>query len=210
MKRIYEVGRATRHTTDQLSPLPHPPFTTPLPSPHHHTPPFTTPPHVPVTHSHFHTSPHIFPLHTFPLSHISTHTSPHCTRGGVQSHKDVMDKLFGQKQDVGKEEVEEEMLDTGSQEEVTELMDAGVTLVHLIKEHFSDLMSDQRVNMFTYKNCCSGRRLVEWVMSQSGTTRSRSLVIGMWQALLTEGVLQHGMHLGSAPSVWCVYVCVCV
>lgn len=108
-----------------------------------------------------------------------------------ESHKDVMDKLFGQKQDVGKEEVEEEMLDTGSQEEVTELMDAGVTLVHLIKEHFSDLMSDQRVNMFTYKNCCSGRRLVEWVMSQSGTTRSRSLVIGMWQALLTEGVLQH-------------------
>lgn len=106
-----------------------------------------------------------------------------------EAHKDLMDKLFGLKQEAT-EAVKEEVVDDGSEEE-SELMTAGATLVQLIKDHFAELMSDQRVNMYTYKNCCSGRRLVDWVISQSATTRSRSLVIGMWQALLTEGVLQH-------------------
>ena len=49
-----------------------------------------------------------------------------------------------------------------------------------------------QVNMYTYKKCCSGKKLVDWVLSQSAAARSRQQVIAMWQALLTEGIIQHG------------------
>ena len=52
--------------------------------------------------------------------------------------------------------------------------------------------SDHRVNLHTYKNCCSGRRLVEWTLNQSTSYRTRPQVIQMWQALLSEGILKHG------------------
>ncbi len=46
--------------------------------------------------------------------------------------------------------------------------------------------------MYTYKKCCSGKRLVDWIIGQSTAARSRQQVITMWQALLTEGIIQHG------------------
>ena len=118
-----------------------------------------------------------------------------------QTHRDVMNRLFHNTPDTPDAAKAEEVSDTPPEGEESELTAAGATLVQIIKEHFSDLMTDQRVNMFTYKNCCSGKHLVDWVISQSSTTRSRSLVVGMWQALLTEGVLQHGKL---CPSFWCV------
>ena len=53
--------------------------------------------------------------------------------------------------------------------------------------------SDHRVNMYTYKSCCSGCGLVDWVIAQSAVPRTRQQVSQMWQALLLEGVLQHSM-----------------
>ena len=46
--------------------------------------------------------------------------------------------------------------------------------------------------MYTYKKCCSGKKLVDWVISQSTAARSRQQVVTMWQALLTERIIQHG------------------
>ena len=54
--------------------------------------------------------------------------------------------------------------------------------------------SDHRVNMYTYKRCCSGRGFVDWVLMQSSTPRTRQQVAQLWQALLLEGVLQHGIY----------------
>ena len=61
--------------------------------------------------------------------------------------------------------------------------------------------SDHRVNLFTYRRCCSGRKLVDWVVAQSSVSRTRVQVVQIWQALLTEGIIQHGMR---------VCVCVCL
>ena len=153
---------------------------------HHPTiPPSPHPPTIPTSSHH----PHILP------------PSPHPPL--PQTHRDKMDRLFGLKQEEGSPAATEEALDTVTEVEESELTTAGATLAQLIREHFPDLISDQRVNMYTYRNCCSGRRLVDWVISQSGTTRSRSLVVGMWQALLTEGVLQHGKQR-CTPSGVCV------
>ncbi len=54
------------------------------------------------------------------------------------------------------------------------------------------MYSDNRVNMFTYKQCSSGRKMVDFVTTQSSSPRTRFQVIQMWQALLTEGVIEHG------------------
>ena len=54
------------------------------------------------------------------------------------------------------------------------------------------LGSDHRVNLHTYRECCSGRRLVEWTLNQSSTYRPRQQVVQMWQALVSEGILKHG------------------
>lgn len=51
------------------------------------------------------------------------------------------------------------------------------------------------MNLHIYRQCCSGSKLVDWVISQSTTPRTRPQVVQMWQALLTEGVLQHGMYI---------------
>ena len=55
--------------------------------------------------------------------------------------------------------------------------------------------------MYTYKMCCSGCGLVDWVIAQSAIPRTRQQVTQMWQALLLEGILQHSQL---------VCVCVCV
>ena len=77
----------------------------------------------------------------------------------------------------------------------TELTVAGVMLHQLILEHFLELFVDQKVNLYTYKNCCSGKKLVDWVTGQSSVNRSRNQVIAMWQALLVDGVIKHGKFI---------------
>ena len=97
--------------------------------------------------------------------------------------------------------------------EDSDLLVAGVTLHQLIKDHFSELFADHKVNLFTYRGSCSGRKLVDWVLAQSTTPRTRQQVIQMWQALLAEGVLQHGEPFSlslSTPPPLPPSLCVCV
>ena len=37
-----------------------------------------------------------------------------------------------------------------------------------------------------------GAEMVEWIMQQSPLVHSRNQAVGMWQALLEEGVIVHG------------------
>ena len=62
--------------------------------------------------------------------------------------------------------------------------------------------------MYTYKRCCSGRGLVDWVIAQSSIPRTRLQVTQMWQALLLEGVLQHSMCFVLVSVSVSVSVCV--
>lgn len=45
------------------------------------------------------------------------------------------------------------------------------------------------------RQCCVGTELVDWQMQQSSCVHSRMQAVGMWQALLEEGVLNHGEPL---------------
>lgn len=46
--------------------------------------------------------------------------------------------------------------------------------------------------MHRCRQCCVGTELVDWQMQQSSCVHSRIQAVGMWQALLEEGILNHG------------------
>ncbi|CAI7996578.1 Rap guanine nucleotide exchange factor 4 [Geodia barretti] len=106
-----------------------------------------------------------------------------------ETHKDVMENLLHPRAAaVGTEEADGE---EGGAFPQSELALAGATVHEIITSHYPNLLADHRVNMYTYKSCCSGSGLVDWVIAQSAIPRTRQQVAQMWQALLLETVLQH-------------------
>uniref|UniRef100_A0A673CRJ2 Rap guanine nucleotide exchange factor (GEF) 3 n=1 Tax=Sphaeramia orbicularis TaxID=375764 RepID=A0A673CRJ2_9TELE len=61
---------------------------------------------------------------------------------------------------------------------------AGACL-HLRYHTYSDL------DHIFYRQCCSGKELVDWLMKQNECLQSRSQAVGMWQVLVDEGILVH-------------------
>ncbi|XP_072222385.1 rap guanine nucleotide exchange factor 3 isoform X1 [Leuresthes tenuis] len=56
------------------------------------------------------------------------------------------------------------------------------------------LIRDRKYHLKTYRQCCSGKELVEWLMKQNECLQSRSQAVGMWQVLVDEGILIHVKH----------------
>jgi len=89
----------------------------------------------------------------------------------------------------------------------------GMTLYQLICEQFPNLLKTYQINLFTYKNCCSGGDLVDWVVENSAVPRTRTEVIRMWQALLEERVIHHGTYVNCVLDILLIsyylnsYVC---
>ncbi|XP_058468407.1 rap guanine nucleotide exchange factor 4 isoform X1 [Solea solea] len=53
------------------------------------------------------------------------------------------------------------------------------------------MIRDRKYHLKTFRQCCVGTELVEWLMQQSSCVLSRAQAVGMWQVLLEEGVLNH-------------------
>ncbi|EMP35105.1 Rap guanine nucleotide exchange factor 4 [Chelonia mydas] len=53
------------------------------------------------------------------------------------------------------------------------------------------MIRDRKYHLKTYRQCCVGTELVDWMMQQSPCVHSRTQAVGMWQVLLEEGVLNH-------------------
>ncbi|XP_067381810.1 rap guanine nucleotide exchange factor 3 isoform X2 [Channa argus] len=56
------------------------------------------------------------------------------------------------------------------------------------------LIRDRKYHLKTYRQCCSGKELVDWLMKQNECFQSRSQAVGMWQVLVDEGILVHVKH----------------
>ncbi|XP_013871715.1 rap guanine nucleotide exchange factor 3 isoform X2 [Austrofundulus limnaeus] len=56
------------------------------------------------------------------------------------------------------------------------------------------LIRDRKHHLKTYRQCCSGKELVDWLMKQTECLQSRSQAVGMWQVLVDEGILLHVKH----------------
>ncbi|KAJ3587097.1 hypothetical protein NHX12_013487 [Muraenolepis orangiensis] len=53
------------------------------------------------------------------------------------------------------------------------------------------LIRDRKHHMKTYRQCCSGKELVDWLLKLNEGNQSRSQAVGMWQVLVDERILVH-------------------
>ncbi|KAL4635836.1 rap guanine nucleotide exchange factor 4 [Arapaima gigas] len=71
------------------------------------------------------------------------------------------------------------------------VMRAGKVLRHAILSRAPHMIRDRKFHLKTYRQCCVGTELVDWLSQQSPCVHSRTQAVGMWQALLEEAVLNH-------------------
>nr|XP_020471636.1 rap guanine nucleotide exchange factor 4-like [Monopterus albus] len=71
------------------------------------------------------------------------------------------------------------------------LQRAGKVLRNAILSRAPHMIRDRKYHLKTYRQCCVGTELVDWLVMQSACVLTRSHAVGMWQALLEEGVLNH-------------------
>uniref|UniRef100_A0A8C9TET5 Rap guanine nucleotide exchange factor 4 n=1 Tax=Scleropages formosus TaxID=113540 RepID=A0A8C9TET5_SCLFO len=71
------------------------------------------------------------------------------------------------------------------------VMRAGKVLRHAILSKAPHMIRDRKFHLKTYRQCCVGTELVDWLSQQSPSVHSRVQAVGMWQVLLEEGVLNH-------------------
>jgi Rap guanine nucleotide exchange factor 4 len=53
------------------------------------------------------------------------------------------------------------------------------------------MIKDRKYHLQTHESCLVGQEMVDWLIHLSPIVHSRSLAIGMWQALLEEGAIAH-------------------
>ncbi|XP_040916459.1 rap guanine nucleotide exchange factor 3 isoform X2 [Toxotes jaculatrix] len=71
---------------------------------------------------------------------------------------------------------------------------AARSLYNVLIERNPGLIRDRKYHLKTYRQCCSGKELVDWLMKQNECLQSRSQAVGMWQVLVDEGILVHVKH----------------
>uniref|UniRef100_A0A6Q2XSU6 Rap guanine nucleotide exchange factor 4 n=1 Tax=Esox lucius TaxID=8010 RepID=A0A6Q2XSU6_ESOLU len=71
------------------------------------------------------------------------------------------------------------------------LQRGGKVMRNAILSRAPHMIRDRKYHLKTYRCCCVGTELVDWLVQQSTCVHTRSHAVGMWQALLEEGVLNH-------------------
>ncbi|XP_060113063.1 rap guanine nucleotide exchange factor 4 isoform X2 [Heteronotia binoei] len=71
------------------------------------------------------------------------------------------------------------------------ILRAGKVLRNAILSRAPHMIRDRKYHLKTYRQCCVGTELVDWMMQQSSCVHLRTQAVGMWQVLLEEGVLNH-------------------
>ncbi|XP_034028997.1 rap guanine nucleotide exchange factor 3 isoform X2 [Thalassophryne amazonica] len=74
------------------------------------------------------------------------------------------------------------------------IVKAARSVYSVMIEHNPSLIRDRKHHLRTYRQCCSGKELVDWLMKQNEGLQSRSQAVGMWQVLVDEGILVHVKH----------------
>uniref|UniRef100_UPI00398E7EAB rap guanine nucleotide exchange factor 4 n=1 Tax=Pristiophorus japonicus TaxID=55135 RepID=UPI00398E7EAB len=71
------------------------------------------------------------------------------------------------------------------------ILRAGKILRNAILSQAPHMIRDRKYHLKTYKQCCVGTELVDWMIQQTPCVHSRTQAVGMWQVLLEEGVMNH-------------------
>uniref|UniRef100_A0A671MZS3 Rap guanine nucleotide exchange factor 3-like n=1 Tax=Sinocyclocheilus anshuiensis TaxID=1608454 RepID=A0A671MZS3_9TELE len=71
------------------------------------------------------------------------------------------------------------------------ILKAARVVYSTLMERNPGLIRDRKHHLKTYRQCCSGKDLVDWLMKLNDCFQSRSQAVGMWQVLVDEGILSH-------------------
>ncbi|XP_042606030.1 rap guanine nucleotide exchange factor 3-like isoform X3 [Cyprinus carpio] len=71
------------------------------------------------------------------------------------------------------------------------ILKAARVVYSTLMERNPGLIRDRKHHLKTYRQCCSGKELVDWLMKLNDCFQSRSQAVGMWQVLVDEGILSH-------------------
>ncbi|KAM9663937.1 rap guanine nucleotide exchange factor 4 isoform 4-T4 [Trichechus inunguis] len=71
------------------------------------------------------------------------------------------------------------------------ILRAGKILRNAILCRAPHMIRDRKYHLKTYRQCCVGTELVDWMMQQTQCVHSRTQAVGMWQVLLEDSVLNH-------------------
>ncbi|KAM3872570.1 rap guanine nucleotide exchange factor 3 [Diretmus argenteus] len=74
------------------------------------------------------------------------------------------------------------------------ILKAARSVYSVMIERNPGLIRDRKYHLKTYRQCCSGKELVDWLLKQNEGLQSRSQAVGMWQVLVDEGILVHVKH----------------
>ncbi|XP_060750021.1 rap guanine nucleotide exchange factor 3 [Tachysurus vachellii] len=69
------------------------------------------------------------------------------------------------------------------------ILKAARVVYSALMERNPGLIRDRKHHLKTYRQCCSGKELVDWLMKLNDCAQSRSQAIGMWQVLVDEGIV---------------------
>ncbi|XP_046940071.1 rap guanine nucleotide exchange factor 4 isoform X4 [Lynx rufus] len=71
------------------------------------------------------------------------------------------------------------------------ILRAGKILRNAILSRAPHMIRDRKYHLKTYRQCCVGTELVDWMLQQTPCVHSRTQAVGMWQVLVEDGVLNH-------------------
>jgi len=74
------------------------------------------------------------------------------------------------------------------------LLRAGRVLRAVLQHESSHMIADRKHHLRVYRRAMVGADMVDWLVQRfPSLVRSRCQAVGVWQALLEEGVLVHGI-----------------
>ncbi|XP_061113555.1 rap guanine nucleotide exchange factor 3 isoform X2 [Conger conger] len=71
------------------------------------------------------------------------------------------------------------------------ILKAARSVYSALIERNPSLIRDRKHHLKTYRQCSTGKELVDWLLTLNDSLQSRSQAVGMWQVLVDEGILVH-------------------
>ncbi|XP_078260085.1 rap guanine nucleotide exchange factor 4 isoform X2 [Rhinoraja longicauda] len=105
----------------------------------------------------------------------------------------IMETASGNDRIPEKDSISSHLLHAGSRDKIPSqrILRAGKILRNAILSQAPHMIRDRKYHLKTYKQCCVGTELVDWMIQQTTCVHSRAQAVGMWQVLLEEGVMNH-------------------
>ncbi|XP_033735691.1 LOW QUALITY PROTEIN: rap guanine nucleotide exchange factor 4-like [Pecten maximus] len=129
------------------------------------------------------------------LESVLTSLGSLTAQGGTQSRFDQTSKLRrGSQSHTTVEDIPPNPAAPISMIPSVKLSRAGHVLRTILMCRAAHMIRDRKYHLRTYRRCMVGSEMVDWLLQQGPLVHSRNQAVGMWQALLEDGIIVHVCH----------------